>query len=150
MSQARVLVAVRDKEHVDELMKVGCQLAKGTDAEIVAVSVAEIGFGLPLDAEADVLDQPAREALEHAAAVARELCGTQVRARLLRAREAGPALVDEATEQQAGHLVLGYHGRHGIIGEVLLGSCVRYVATHAPCRVILEILPQSLSRAHQA
>ena len=139
MGNARVLVAVRDKEHVRELMKLGCQLAKGNEGEVVA----EIGFGLPLDADADVLDQPAREALEQAAVVVREACGTQVRVRLLRAREAGPALVDEAAEQAADYLVLGYHGRHGIIGEVLLGSCVRYVATHAPCRVILEVLPQS-------
>ena len=143
MGNARVLVAVRDKEHVRELMKLGCQLAKGNEGEVVAVSVAEIGFGLPLDADADVLDQPAREALEQAAVVVQEACGTQVRVRLLRAREAGPALVDEAVEQGADYLVLGYHGRHGIIGELLLGSCVRYVATHAPCRVILEVLPQS-------
>jgi basic amino acid/polyamine antiporter, APA family len=147
MSQARVVVAVRDKEHVEELMKLGGQIAKGKGAEVLAVSVAEIGPSLPLDADAPVLDQPAREALERAAQVSWECCGLKARTRLVRAREAGPAIVDEAAEQQAEHLVLGYHGRHGIIGEYLLGSCVHYVITHAPCRVVLEIIPQAAAPA---
>jgi len=142
MSQDRVVVAVRDKEHVEELMRLGCQLAKGKESEVVAVSVAEIGPGLPLDADAPVLDQAAREALERAAQVASDCCGLKARTRLVRAREAGRAIVEEAAEQQAGHLVLGYHRRHGVIGEMLLGSCVHYVITHAPCRVILEIIPR--------
>jgi nucleotide-binding universal stress UspA family protein len=141
MGQGRVLVAVRDKEQVDDLVKLGCQLAKGTEAEIVAVSVAEIGASLPLDADDPVLDQQAREALERAAQVASECSGLKARTRLVRAREAGPALVDEAAEQNADHLVLGYHRRHGIIGEILLGSCVHFVINHAPCRVIIEAIP---------
>ena len=147
MSQGRVVVAVRDKDYVDELMKLGCQLAKGTEAEIVALSVSEIAPALPLDAESDVLDQPAREALERATRVAWESCGIKMGTRLVRAREAGPAIVDEAAEQHADYLVLGYHGRHGILGEILLGSCVHYVATHAPCRVVLEIMPRSAASA---
>jgi nucleotide-binding universal stress UspA family protein len=147
MSQSRVVVAVRDKEYADELMKLGCQIAKGTEAEIVALSIAEIAPALPLDADSDVLEQPAREALERAVRFAADSCGLNVRTRMVRAREAGPAIVDEAAEQQADYLVLGYHGRHGIIGEILLGSCVHYVATHAPCRVVLEIMPRSAASA---
>ena len=141
MSGDRVLVAIRDEEHVEELMKLGCQIAKGKGAEIVAVSVAEISPSLPLDADSPVLDQREREALERAAQVALGCSGLEARTRLIRAREAGPAIVDEAREQHAEYLVLGYHGRHGIIGERLLGSCVHHVITHTPCRVILEIIP---------
>ncbi len=140
MSGSLVMVAVKDPEHADELARVACQMARGTGAELMAISVAEIGPALPLDAEAEILDREAKQALERAAQVALEACGCEIRTTLVRARAAGPALVEEAQERRAGLLVMGYHGRLGI-GQMLLGSCVQYVATHAPCRVILEISP---------
>jgi len=146
MSQSLVIVAVRDQAHADELVKLACQLTKGTGAELMALSVAEIAPALPLDADSEILDQPRKDALDRAAKVAWDAFGVRARTRLVRAREAGPAIVDEAREQQAGVLVLGYHGRLSI-GEILLGSCVQYVAAHAPCRVILQIVPHSFQSA---
>jgi nucleotide-binding universal stress UspA family protein len=140
MSGSLVMVAVKDPAHADELARLACQMARGTGAELMAISVAEIGPALPLDAEAEVLDQPAKQALERAGQVASEICGSRIRSALVRARDAGPALVEEAKEHGAGLLIMGYNCRLGI-GQVLLGSCVQYVATHAPCRVILEIMP---------
>jgi len=147
MSGSLVMVAVKDPAHADELARLACQMARGTGAELMAISVAEIGPALPLDAEADILDQPARQALERAAQVAAEICGGRIRTALVRARAAGPALVEEAQEHHADVLVMGYHGGLGI-GQILLGSCVQYVATHAPCRVILEIIP-AVSHEHR-
>jgi nucleotide-binding universal stress UspA family protein len=139
MSGPLVMVAVRDPAHAEDLVKLACRLARADGAEVVAVSVAEVGPALPLDAEAEVLDESARQALEKAAQVAGE-CGLSIARRLVRARAGGPALVEEARERAAGVLILGYHGRLGI-GEILLGSCVQYVAAHAPCRVVLQIRP---------
>jgi nucleotide-binding universal stress UspA family protein len=140
MSGSLVMVAAKDVEHVDDLAKLACQMARGTGAELMAISVAEIGPALPLDAESEILDQSAKQALERAAKVASEDCATNIRTTLVRARAAGPALVEEAREHQATLLIMGYRGRLGL-GQILLGSCVQYVAAHAPCRVILQITP---------
>lgn len=148
MSDSLVMVAVRDPEHADDLIRLACQMSKGTGAELMAISVAEIGPALPLDAEADILDRSGKAALR-AAEVAAQACGARIRSTLVRARAAGPALVDEAREHHADVMILGYHGRLGL-GEMLLGSCVQYVAVHAPCRVILQIIPASASQSRRA
>lgn len=140
MSDARVMVAIRDPEHVDDLVKLACQMTKGVGAELTALNVVEVAPALPLDADSDLLDRPGKEALERAAKVAWDAFGLKVHRRLVRARHAGVAIVDEAADLHADLLVLGYHGKHGL-GEVLLGSTVQYVAAHAPCRVIVHIIP---------
>ncbi|HEY6293357.1 MAG TPA: universal stress protein [Terriglobia bacterium] len=146
MSDTPLMVAVRDEKHVDELVKLACQMVKGTGTDLLALSVAEIAPALPIDAGSEVLDRPRKDALDRAAKVAWDAFGIRARTRLVRAREAGAAIVDEAKEQHASLLVMGYHGRLSI-GEILLGSCVQYVAAHAPCRVILQIVPESLKTA---
>jgi len=140
MNDAGVLVAIRDPEHVDALVKLACQMAKGTGAELTVLNVVEVAPALPLDADSDLLDRPGKDALERAGKVAWDAFAIKVRTRLVRARDAGAAIVDEARDQQADLLVLGYHGKHGL-GEILLGSTVQYVAAHAPCRVIVHIIP---------
>jgi nucleotide-binding universal stress UspA family protein len=149
MSESLIMVAVRDPEHADDLVKLGCQMAKGTGAEVAAISVVEIAPALPLDADAEVLDKSGKQALVRAAEVAATDCGTKIRTMLVRARDAGPALVDEAKEHHADVLIVGYHGRLGI-GQILLGSCVQHLAAHAPCRVILQIDPASEPEARKA
>jgi basic amino acid/polyamine antiporter, APA family len=140
MSDARVMVAIRDPEHVDDLVKLACQLAKGMGAELTALNVVEVAPALPLDADSNLLDRPGKEAIERAAKVAWDAFGLTLHSRLVRARNAGAAIVEEAAALRADLLVLGYHGKHGL-GEILLGSTVQYVAAHASCRVIVHIIP---------
>ena len=140
MNDAGVMVAIRDPEHVDDLVKLACQMAKGMGAELKVLNVAEVAPALPLDADSDLLDRPGKDALERAGKVAWDAFAMKVRTRLVRARNAGVAIVEEAKDQRADLLVLGYHGKHGL-GEILLGSTVQYVAAHAPCRVIVHIIP---------
>ena len=140
MSESLVIVAVRDPEHVDDLARLAAQMAKGMEAGLLALNVVEVAPALPLDADAEILDRAGRAAIQRVAQVAWDAYGIKARTRLVRARECGSTIVDEAKEQKADLLILGYHGRHGL-GEILLGSCVQYVAAHAPCRVILQIAP---------
>jgi len=52
----------------------------------------------------------------------------------------GEAIVGVAREQGMDLLVIGHHKPHThTLSEPLLGGIVRYVAHHAPCRVIVEI-----------
>jgi len=119
-------------------MKLACQLGKGMDADLIALHVVEVAPTLPLSADSEILDRPGKEILVRAHHVAETY---KISTRLVRAREAGEAIVGEARDLGAELLVLGYHRKSGF-AEVLLGSNVQYVAHHAPCRVVVQILPR--------
>lgn len=136
---ARVLVALRDAEHVNNLMKLACQMADVMKADLTALHVVEVAPTLPLDADSEILDRPGKQVLSLAREVALENHRT-ISTLLLRARKAGEAVVDEAQGQGADLLIVGYHHKPGL-SEVLLGSTVQYVAHHAPCRILVQIAP---------
>jgi len=140
MGKLTVIVALHDADSVDGLVKLACQISIGSDAELLALHVVEVTPGLPLDADAEVLDEPGKQILSRAREVASEACSRRMAVQLVRARHAGEAIVGEARDRRAELLVMGYHGRHGL-GEILLGSTVHYVSHRAPCRVIVQIPP---------
>lgn len=140
MEKPKVMIALRDVGSVEALVRLGAQLANGVKAGLLLVHVVQVPPALPLDADAEALDKPGKEVLTAARQAVSALGGATIETRLVRAREAGPALVDEAANSEASLLVMGYHGTHGL-SEVILGSTVQYVARHAPCRVIVQILP---------
>jgi len=55
---------------------------------------------------------------------------------VLQAREAGPAIVDEAVERDIDLILMGVTYKRRF-GQFSLGSVVPYVLKNAPCRVIL-------------
>lgn len=146
MKNKKILVAVQDREHVDSLIRLGWEMSKGTQAEVVALHVVELGLGLPLDAGADVLDRPGRELLAEAQRIARHEFGEEISTRLVRGREAGPVIVREAEEQGAELLILGYRPKKSRVAKALLGSTVEYITNHAPCRAIVQVLPFGIAQ----
>jgi nucleotide-binding universal stress UspA family protein len=144
MAKQRIMVALQDREHVNSLVRLACQTTEGTQAEIVVLHIVEVGPGLPLDAEADVLDQPGKELLAQAQQFAKSQCVRQIATQLVRARQPGPAIVWEAEDQRVDLLILGCHGKKSYVAKVFIGSTMEYVIAHAPCRVIVEVIPASL------
>jgi len=132
-----VVVALRDKQSLESLMDLAFRMAKTMEASIVAIHVVEVPVTLDLSAESNELDSVGRAVLEEAREKAQESFGT-ISIELIRARHAGRAIVDEATQHCADLLVLGYCHKNPI-SEVLLGSTAQYVMRHAPCRVIVEV-----------
>lgn len=143
MKKQRVMVAVKDIESVPGLMDLACRLARGMQAELIALHVVEVPKDvLDLSAESPVLDQAGREVLDRAREVACKEHG-EPSMYLLRARDTAGAIVSEAEEQDVDLIILSYHPKNPL-ADILLGSTARYVARHAPCRVIFEV-PAMLS-----
>lgn len=140
MAKPKVMVALRDQESVEGLVALACRVANGMDAELVALHVVEVPPATPLEADDEVLDRPGRAILDQANMAAKEHFSRPLTTRLLRARQAGEAIVGEAKEHGVECLVMG-HRRMSVIGEILLGSTVQYVARHARFRVVVEIPP---------
>ena len=139
MDKPKVMVAVRDSTSVESLVALACQLSQGMDAYLTALHVVEVPALTPLDAPEEAIDHAGKELLAQAKRVA-EKFSRPLSIELLRAREAGEAIVGVAKEQGVELLVMGHHKPHShTLSETLLGGIVRYVAHHAPCRVIVQI-----------
>ena len=139
MGKPKVMVAVRDAASIESLVTLACQLSQGMDADLTALHVVEVPLLTPLEAPDETIDHAGREALAQAKRVA-EKFSRPLSPQLLRAREAGEAIVGVAKEQGVDLLVMGHHKPHShTLSDTLLGGIVRYVAHHAPCRVIVQI-----------
>ncbi|MGH9454275.1 MAG: universal stress protein [Terriglobia bacterium] len=140
MEKRKVMVALRDTDSTPELVKLACELAAAPGSEVTAVHVVEVTITLDLSAESEVLDHPGKEILSLARQVAAENSHPAIKTRLVRARQAGFAIVDEAKEFGADLLIIGCRGHHAL-AEVILGSTAHYVAANSTCRVIIQIQP---------
>jgi basic amino acid/polyamine antiporter, APA family len=107
----------------------------GPDAAVEAVYVLRVPEQLPLDGGLEEEERAARQVLEVARLQAR-VAGCKVRCRLIRARNPGRAIVDEATDRRSDLIYISTE--HAPSEEKLLGPTIRYVLGHRPCRVIVE------------
>ena len=135
MEFKRILVPVAGTEVDEEAMKLACRLARRDKGKVWAVSVVAVKRDLPLDAEIDSEIQNAEDVLDFVERVA-EGEDSEVETDVLQAREAGPAIIDEAVERGVDLILMGikYKTR---FGQFNLGNVVHYVLKNAPCPVIL-------------
>lgn len=135
----RILVGLKTPEHAAELMDVAaCLSARG--ASLMLVHIIELPDGTPLDADVPDLDAMARKILRAGERVARR-SGLKVVSSVIRAHDAGAALLDEMKERKADLGVFGYH-RKRTLGEVLLGTAAQYLAKHATCHLLFMVPPR--------
>ena len=139
MGFQKILVPVIGTEADEEAIRLGCQLARKNKAKIWAVYVIAIKRSMPLDAEIEDEIRKSEDILDHMESIAEEE-DYEVETDLLQARDAGPAIVDEAVEREVDLIVMGvaYTRR---FGQFSLGSVVPYILRNAPCRVILYHQP---------
>jgi basic amino acid/polyamine antiporter, APA family len=133
----RLLVPVVGGQPSDDAMDVACSLAAERRAQIVALHVVEVPLEEPLAAEQARDERRANRELDEAEAIG-DSYGVRVVGRLVRARSAGAAIVEEARRLNAEIIVLGsprkrlVGGRRGVFGRT-----VDYVLRNAPCRVMV-------------
>ena len=133
----RLLVPVVAGQPSDEALDVACSLAAERGARIVALNVLEVPLGRPLDDDLDELEDAANDELDEAIAIG-DSYGVRVLDRLVRARSAGPAIVEEAERRGTEIIVIGTPRKLLTRSQrAVFGRTVDYVLRHAPCRVMV-------------
>jgi APA family basic amino acid/polyamine antiporter len=137
-----ILVPVSDALESEEAVDLAARLAAERRASIAALSVIEVPLELPLDARLPAEERRADALLDEARAIG-DSYGVDVRGRIVRARNAGRAIVDEAERRHTEIIVMGAprKGRGG--RGTIFGGTVDFVLKHAPCRVMVAAAPKA-------
>jgi nucleotide-binding universal stress UspA family protein len=135
----RLLVPIVGSESA-RAVETACSLAAEHGAELTVVFVIEVPTLLPLDARMDDDETAARTAFHQAEAIA-DSFGVHLRGRKVRAREAGPAIVELAEELGAEVVVIAAPRKRRAYGRSRFGATVRYVLAKAPCPVLVAAPP---------
>ena len=110
----------------------------GEGATVEAVYILRIPNQLSLDAGLDEEEQLGFSVLESAKLAGRK-SGLKVETRLIRTRNPGAAIVEEAQHRNAEIIYLGT--AHAPPSERALGPTASYLLAHRPCRVVIETPP---------
>jgi basic amino acid/polyamine antiporter, APA family len=139
-----VLVPVIWRRESEAAVDLACRLAAERGGSIVALTVIEVPLELPLDATLPgSAERKAHDLLDEVRAIG-DAYGVGVVGRLVRARRAGRAIVDEAERRNSEIIVMGaprrdMHRRRGRI----FGGTVDFVLKNAPCRVMVAAAPRA-------
>jgi nucleotide-binding universal stress UspA family protein len=139
----RAVIALNGGPTDARVVKLISEVGRPIKAELVAVHVVEIDWSQPLDADIAGRSDEVQRVLDIAEEVAEE-SKMRLETVLLQARDAGAALVDEATERGADLLVVGLPYRTKFGGDFAIGRTIRYILKNAPCAVwvVREPIPE--------
>ncbi len=138
----RILVPLLSKnEATDRIVALAAQMVQSRGGNVELLAVIEVPFTLPLNARVEEDEKHALELLDRAESVARKsaagMSKTGVNKRILKARNAGPAIVREA-EMQAADLILMANTPVRVRGSVQqINPAVDYVMKNTPCEVLV-------------
>ncbi len=139
-----VLVPVVRRRESEAAVDLACRLAVERRASIVALTVIEVPLDLPLDARLPGnVEERANDLLDEARAIG-DAYGVNVIGRIVRARRAGRAIVDEAARRNSEIIVMGAPRRdlRGPRGRIF-GGTVDFVLKNAHCRVMVAAAPRA-------
>jgi APA family basic amino acid/polyamine antiporter len=115
----------------------------GEGATVEAIYVLRVPNQLSLDAGLEQEEALGRSVLESAKLAGRK-SGLKVQTRLIRTRNPGAAIVEEAVRQHAEIIYLATE--HAPASERALGPTASYLLAHRPCRVVIETPPADARR----
>jgi APA family basic amino acid/polyamine antiporter len=138
LEYSNILVPVASGYPSDEAMDLACRLARERRSRIIAMTAIQVPLDLPLDAYLPDEVNEANEQLDEARAIG-ESYGVPVTTRIVRARNPGRAIVDEAVRRSAEIIVMGGPRRVRLQAgrRAIFGDTVDFVLKHAPCRVMV-------------
>jgi nucleotide-binding universal stress UspA family protein len=132
-----ILVPLLSKsEATDRIVALAAQMVRSRNGNVELLVVLEVPFTLPLDARVEDDEKDALEILDCAESVAKQSV-TAVNKRIVKARNAGSAIVREA-ETQTVDLILMANTPTRVRGNVQhIHPAVDYVMKNAPCEVLV-------------
>jgi basic amino acid/polyamine antiporter, APA family len=110
----------------------------GSEASVDALYIIHVPHQIPLDGPLEAEEQAGRNVLESAMLIGRNE-GLRVRTALLRTRNPGRTIVEEARRLGADVIYLGT--AHAPYAERALGPIASYLLAERPCRIIVEVAP---------
>ena len=142
MGVSSVLVAVSGESSDAQAVELACELLDSRKGRLHILYIIEIERRFPVDAEIAPATAKGEEVLSRMEKLAKSRkCRTE--AELLQARQAGPAVVQEAVDKNVDLIVLGCLYKEAY-GSFSLNYVIPYVLKNAPCRVIVwrDSVPQ--------
>ncbi len=136
----QILVPIVGSRISDEMMVLACQLATEKKSAVDGLYVIEVPLNLPLDARLTAERERADKVLETAARVA-DSFKVGFTPLVLTARQAGRAIVEEAVRRRSEVIIVGT-ARKRRVADRAFGRTVDYVLDHAPCEVLLNLVPK--------
>jgi APA family basic amino acid/polyamine antiporter len=131
-----ILVPVLRTAESEEALVAAARLAAERGATVVVVNVIEVPLDRPLDAPLPEEEEEAERVLDDAQAFL-ESYGVRAVTRLVRARRAGPAIVEEAASRNAELVIVGAPRQRMRARGAVFGKTVDYVLKNAPVRVLV-------------
>ncbi|MQG20666.1 MAG: universal stress protein [SAR202 cluster bacterium] len=131
----KILVPIQGSPIDLETVKLAGEIARRDNGTVYAVHVIEVDRSLPLEEPIEAaLDRSLRlcDEVERIATEFKYPIETEV----LQARDAAPAIVDEAFEREVDLIFIGLKYKEKF-GEYSMGKFVPHVLQHAPCMVCI-------------
>ena len=120
----------------EEALVAAARLAAERRATIAIVNVIEVPLQRTLDDVTPAEEAEADDILEQSRGLV-ETYGVRAVTRVVRARRAGPAIVEEAERRNAELIVMGTPRRAARRHTAIFGPTVDHVLKSSPCRVLL-------------
>jgi basic amino acid/polyamine antiporter, APA family len=137
----RILVPLADAQESERAIEIACRLTAEHGAALTVLTVIEVPVVVPMDAFMVEEEAEAKRALDLARAIA-DGYGVRVSVRVVRARDAGEAIVAEAGRARTELIVFWALRRLRTSDRTrLFGETVDFVLKHAPCRVMVAVVP---------
>ena len=136
----QILVPIVGSRISDEMMVLACQLATEKKSAVDGLYVIEVPLNLPLDARLTSEREKADKVLDTAARVA-DSFKVEFTPHVITARQAGRAIVEEADRRRSEVIIVGT-ARKRRVADRAFGRTVDYVLDHAPCEVLLNLVPK--------
>jgi len=137
----KIMVGYDGTKFSDCALKEAIALAKESGAKLLLVTAPEINVELQAMAPEtnELMEEKARTDLEMAAAKVKK-AGLTCETKIVVTTSAQEALVATAKKNKIDLIVLGTHGRTGLV-RLLMGSTTARVIGHAPCSVLVVRCP---------
>lgn len=119
------------------MMALAAKLARGERSELLAIYVIEVPYTLPPDAEMQIEERAALDALGAAETIATNN-GVTLRTETVKARSTKQAVLDIAKKEKANLLILGSF-REGKYTGAPLGRTIEEIAADAKCDVLIGV-----------